>query len=81
MDHQDGENDPLPDTEAINLVPIFFRFKGYTDPHIIVVIHPNLLFVLAVVKSSSMIKKIPMETVDKPRIKFSSSILNNLCSC
>ena len=42
VDHQDGENDPLPDTEAINLVPIFFRLKGFTDPHIIVVIHPNL---------------------------------------
>ena len=42
MDHQDGENDPLPSTETINLVPIFFRLKGYTDPHIIVVIHPNL---------------------------------------
>ena len=44
VDHQDGENDPLPDTEAINLVPIFFRLKGFTDPHIIVMIHPNLLY-------------------------------------
>ena len=80
MDHQDGENDPLPGTETINLVPIFFRLKGFADPHIIVMIHPNFS-TLAVVKSPSMIKKIPMETVDKPRIKFSSSILNNLCSC
>ena len=42
VDHQDGENDPLPGTETINLVPIFFRLKGFMDPHIIVVIHPNL---------------------------------------
>ena len=34
VDHQDGENDPLPGTETINLVPIFFRLKGFTDPHI-----------------------------------------------
>jgi len=44
MDHQDGENDPLPSTETINLVPIFFRLKGFADPHIIVMIHPNLRY-------------------------------------
>ena len=56
MDHQDGENDPLPDTETINLVPIFFRLKGFTDPHIIVMIHPNLLY-----SSSSEIAKYDKE--------------------
>ena len=56
VDHQDGENDPLPDTEAINLVPIFFRLKGFTDPHIIVMIHPNLLY-----SSSSEIVKYDKE--------------------
>ena len=56
VDHQDGENDPLPDTETINLVPIFFRLKGFTDPHIIVMIHPNLLY-----SSSSEIVKYDKE--------------------
>ena len=56
VDHQDGENDPLPGTETINLVPIFFRLKGFTDPHIIVMIHPNLLY-----SSSSEIAKYDKE--------------------